>query len=453
MRHEQHSHDLVIIGTGTAAGVVARGCRKAGWSVAVIDHRPFGGTCALRGCDPKKVLIAAAEVMDGAQRMGSIDVISGQAQVNWAGLQRFKRSFTDPVPEHREQAFVKLGIETLHGRAHFISPNSVDVEGRVLSARHIVIASGAEPVRLPIEGFDNLLLSDDFLNLETLPKRLLLVGGGYIGFEFAHIASRAGAQVTMVDRDPRLLPGFDPDLVDMLIERTRALGVQIHLGHTVKAVRRQGQGVVVEAETEQGHVSFEADAAVHSGGRVPALADLSLDAADIAHTRGRLELDAQFRSVSNPAVFAAGDAASGPLPLTPVAALEAHVVLDTLLGKKGATVDYTGIPSAVFTLPQLARVGMLEAQAREQGLVFRVKHEKVPGWYTARRVNEPCYGYKVLVEEGSGRLLGAHIIGPDAGEVINLFGLVMRSGLPTDAIRHAIFAYPTAASDIESMLP
>ena len=453
MNQAQHTHDLIVIGTGTAANIVARGCRRAGWSVVVMDHRPFGGTCVLRGCDPKKMLIAAAEAMDGVQRMAAIDVIGGEVHVNWAALQHFKRGFTDPVPAQREKAFAELGIEALHGRARFIGRNNVDVEGRFLSARHIVIASGAEPVRLPIEGFDNLLLSDDFLSLAALPRRLILVGGGYIAFEFAHLASRAGAQVTIVERDSRLLPGFDPDLVDMLIERTRALGVQIHLGHTVKAVRKQGHDVVVEAETAQGSVSFTADAAVHSGGRAPALDDLGLNAAGVTHARGRLMLDAQFRSVSNPAVFAAGDAAGGPLPLTPVAALEAHVVLDTLLGKAGATADYTGIPSVVFTLPPLARVGLLEAQAHAQGLTFRVKHEQVPSWYTAQRVNERCYGYKVLVEEGSGRLLGAHIIGPEADEVINLFGFGMRSGLPADAIRHAIFAYPTAASDIGYMLP
>ncbi|MEX2260110.1 MAG: hypothetical protein WD672_15520, partial [Woeseia sp.] len=133
--------------------------------------------------------------------------------------------------------------------------------------------------------------------------------------------------------------------------------------------------------------------------------------------------------------------------------LEAHAVVDNLLGNKEATVDYTGIPSAVFTLPPLARVGLLEAEAKQQGLRFKVKHESVSGWFTARRVNESCYGYKVLVEEGSGRILGAHLIGPEAAEVINLFGFAMRSGLGADAIRHATFAYPTAASDIESMLP
>lgn len=448
------SYDLIVIGSGTAATVVAMGCRKAGWSVALIDHLPFGGTCALRGCDPKKVLVAAAEVMDGVRRMGEQGVIQGDAHIDWPALQRFKRSFTDPVPDKREQAYSRSGIDTFHGRARFTGPDTVMVEGHAeLQGRHLVIAAGAEPVRLPIDGAEHLAVSDDFLALEHLPKRLLLVGGGYIGFEFAHIAARAGAKITILHRGKHPLAGFDPDLVAMLVERTRALGVDIRLDHEVKAVRKSDSGFAVEVRGPKATITLETDLAVHSAGRVPALAALDLDAADIAHDRGRLKLDETFRSVSNAAVYAAGDAAGGPLPLTPVAGLQAHAVVANLLEGKRAGVDYAGIPSTVFTLPPLARVGLLEAEARAQGLRFRVKHQSVPDWYTARRVNEPCYAFKVLVEEGSERILGAHLLGPEAGEVINLFGFAMRSGLTAAAIRHATFAYPSAASDIESMLP
>lgn len=448
-----NSYDLIVIGTGTAATVTAMGCRKAGWTVAIIDHLPFGGTCALRGCDPKKMLIAATEVIDGFERMGSIGTVKGELHIDWAALQRHKHSFTDPVPDKREQGYAKQGIDAYHGQARFTGRDSVIVDGKTLKARHFVIATGAEPVKLPLEGTGHLALSDDFLNLEALPRRIVLVGGGYVGFEFAHIAARAGASVTVLNRGTHALTGFDPDLVTLLVERTRALGVDVRLGHEVKAVRNSSGGFEVEADGPDGRIVVETDLAIHSGGRSPALEALDLDAAGIAHDQGRLTLDASFRSTSNPAVYAAGDAAGGPLPLTPVAALEAHAVVDNLLGKQDAMVDYTGIPSVVFTLPSLARVGLLEAEARDHGLRFRVKHEIVPGWLTARRINEPCYGYKVLVEEGSERILGAHLIGPEASEVINLFGFAMRNGLTTAAIKHATFAYPSAASDIESMLP
>ena len=448
-----NTHDLIVIGTGTAATVTAMGCRKAGWSVAIIDHLPFGGTCALRGCDPKKMLIAATEVIDGFERMGGIDTVKGELHIDWAALQRHKRSFTDPVPGTREQNYAKAGVDAYHGRARFTDRDSVMVQGKTLKARYIVIAAGAEAFKLPIEGAEHLALSDEFLNLESLPKRIVLVGGGYIGFEFAHIAARAGASVTVLNRGPHALTGFDPDLVTLLVERTRALGVDVRLGYEVKTVRKCSTGFEIEAQGPDGLVTRQADLVVHSGGRAPALLALDLDAAGIAHDKGRLTLDKTFRSTSNPVVYAAGDAAGGPLPLTPVAALEAHAVVANLLENKGATVDYTGIPSAVFTLPPLARVGLLEAQAHAQGLRFRVKHESVPSWFTARRVNEPCYGYKVLVEEGSERILGAHLIGPEASEVINLFGFAMRNGLTAAAVKHATFAYPSAASDIASMLP
>lgn len=448
-----HTHDLIVIGTGTAASVTASACREAGWSVVVIDHRPFGGTCALRGCDPKKMLVAAAEVIDGAQRMSEKEVINGDLSIDWPALQRFKRSFTDPVPARSEQNYAAQGIETVHGMARFSGHNSVAVEGRTLTAPHILIATGAEPVKLPIEGFEHLSTSTDFLDLEQLPPRIVLVGGGFVGFEFAHIAARAGAQVTLINRGDQPLSGFDPDLVTLLIERTRALGVDVRLGYTAKAIRKNGASFSVETEGPDGTVHFEAELAVNSGGRAPALEALDLDAAGIDHAKGRLKLDAHFCSVSNPAVYAAGDAAGGPLPLTPVAALEARVVVSQLLGKPATPVDYANIPSVVFTLPPLARVGLQEAEAREQGLAFSVKHESVPDWYTARRVNESTYAFKVLVEDKTGRILGAHLIGPDAAEVINLFALAMRNGLTADAIRHTTFCYPTAASDIEYMLP
>ncbi|MEO7159034.1 MAG: FAD-dependent oxidoreductase, partial [Polaromonas sp.] len=220
-----NTHDLIVIGTGTAATVTAMGCRKAGWSVAIIDHQPFGGTCALRGCDPKKMLIAATEVIDGFERMGGIDTVKGELHIDWAALQRHKRSFTDPVPDKREQTYAKAGIDAYRGQAHFTDRDTVLVEGQTLKARHIVIAAGAEAIKLPIEGAEHLALSDEFLNLESLPKRIVLVGGGYIGFEFAHIAARAGASVTVLNRGPQALTGFDPDLVTLLVERTRSLGV------------------------------------------------------------------------------------------------------------------------------------------------------------------------------------------------------------------------------------
>ncbi len=316
-----HQFDLVVIGTGTAATVTATRCRAAGWRVAVIDHRPFGGTCALRGCDPKKMLVAAAEVMDGLDRMADIDVIEGHASIDWAALQRFKRSFTDPVPANRERMYRKQGIATFHGKARLAGPNQVEIGNETLAAKHIVIAAGAEPARLPIDGAEHLMPSDAFLELEALPQRLVLIGGGFIGFEFAHVAARAGAEVVILNRGPRPLKHFDPDLVAALVKRSEALGIRVLCGHEAKAVTRQDHGYVVHAAGPDGNITLAADQVVHSGGRVPTLADLDLTTGKIEHENMRIRRSEHLQSVSNPAVYVAGDAGAPPLPLTPIAAI------------------------------------------------------------------------------------------------------------------------------------
>ena len=246
MNASANHYDLVVIGTGTAAGAAAVRCRSAGWRVAMIDSRPFGGTCALRGCDPKKVLLAAAEATDAAASLAEGRRARARPQIDWPVLMRFKRSFTDPVPESRRRKYAELGIDAREGRARLAGRAAVTVNGATLHARHILIASGAEPVPLPIEGAELLATSDDFLSLERLPRRIGLVGGGYIAFEFAHIAARAGAQVTMFQRGERALPQFDPELVDALIMHSRRLGIDVRLGCEVGALRKGRDGVVMQ---------------------------------------------------------------------------------------------------------------------------------------------------------------------------------------------------------------
>jgi glutathione reductase (NADPH) len=190
--------DLIVIGTGTAASTVAYECRSAGWDVAVIDSRPFGGTCALRGCDPKKVLVGAAEVVDWVRRMSGRGVRADDARIEWAELMRFKRSFTGPVPQSSERSFAKAGIAAFHGRARFVGSTALQVGDDVLEGRHVVIAAGAMPRKLGIPGEQYITTSDQFLELEQLPRRIVFIGGGYISFEFAHVSARAGAEVTIL---------------------------------------------------------------------------------------------------------------------------------------------------------------------------------------------------------------------------------------------------------------
>jgi glutathione reductase (NADPH) len=443
------AYDVIVIGTGTAAQVVSSRVRRAGRSVAIIDHRPFGGTCALRGCDPKKMLVSGAEATDWARRMRRRGV-AGDLRIDWKELIAFKRTFTEPVPRKREEGFAKQGIDAFHGIASFSGPDTLLVEGRAIKGRNIVIAAGARPVPLGFPGAEHAITSDAFMELEDLPKRIVMVGGGYIAAEFSHIAARAGAKVTVLQRAERMLTRFDSDLVGWLMEKFADIAIEVQTGTAVEAIERAGGGFRVRAQTKSREVAIDADLVVHAAGRAPDLGALNLAAAGVAVEHGRIALILQ--SVSNPAVYAAGDAAAKGPPLTPVSSHDGKVVAANLLEGNRHRPDYRGVPSVAFTLPPIAAVGLSEAAAREQAPTLRVNSATVPDWYTARRVGEPVYGYKTLVEGDSGRILGAHLVGPHADEVINLFGLAIRHNLTVDDLKSTMFAYPTGASDIGYML-
>ena len=445
-------YDLIVIGTGTGASVAASRCRSAGWSVAVIDHLPFGGTCALRGCDPKKVLVGAAEAIDRSRRMRGNGITGGEPAIAWNDLIKFKRTFTKPVPAMKEKNFAKNGIDAYHGRAKFRGPRSVEVGGEVLEGRFILIAVGAVPMRLGILGEEHLITSTGFLELDQLPKKIVLLGGGFIAAEFAHIAARAGALVTVLEQADRLLTPFDPDLVRWLMEKFHELGIDVRLKTRVTAVEKSGDELSVRAFSNGKDEVFTADLVVHAAGRVPDLDLLDLAVAGVANEKGRLRLNEFLQSVSNPAVYAVGDAAMSGPPLTPVASHDAKVASANMMNGNHQKPNYLGVPSVAFTIPPIASVGLSEKQARENGLKFRIRSENASNWYTTRRVAETVYGFKVLVEEGTDRILGAHLIGPHVDEVINIFALAIRKGLTAEDLKTTMFAYPTGASDISYMV-
>ncbi|MBI2640308.1 MAG: NAD(P)/FAD-dependent oxidoreductase [Candidatus Sungbacteria bacterium] len=446
--------DLIVIGTGAAGSSVADRCRKAGWSVAVIDELPFGGTCALRGCDPKKVLVGAADLIDWHRRMQKLGVVTGNTAINWEALMHFKRTFTDPIPMDREESYKKADIAVFHGTARFIDKTTVQVGNTVLRGRFIHVAVGAKPMRLGISGEEHLITSTQFLELASLPKRILFVGGGYISFEFAHVAARAGAKVTILHRGARPLEGFDSDLVANLMEATKSAGIAIELDTAVEAIEKLENGFAVRGITKKSPKIFEGDLVVHGAGRLPAVDGLDLEKADVAYTRKGITVNKYFQSVSNPAVYAAGDAKTlpGSLPLTPVAGYEGSIVATNLLEGNRLTPDYTGVPSVVFTIPPLATVGLSENGARSQGFEFSVNTGDMSDWYSSRRINAKHARYKVLLENKSRKIIGAHLLGPHAEEVINLFALAIRKGLVASDIEEMLWAYPTHASDTNYMV-
>ncbi len=444
--------DLIVIGTGSAGSAPAYRCRRAGWRVGVVDELPYGGTCALRGCDPKKVLVGAAEVADWHRRMQGRG-LSGDTHISWPELMRFKRTFTDPVPADREKAFQEAGIATYHGPARFESPERLSVDGQLLEARHFVVAAGAKPRHLGIPGEEYLLTSTAFLELDQLPARIAFLGAGYISFEFAHVSQRAGAQATIIGRG-KPLQHFEQDLVTRLVDHTRSVGIELRLDTEVTGLEKRGGGYRLLLDAQGRRETIDADLVIHGGGRVPNTEGLDLRAADVAtEPDGGVRVNEFLQSVTNPRVYAAGDAAAAPgsLPLTPVAGYEGAIVASNLLKGNARRPDYRGIPSVVFTVPPLAGVGLTESEARAQELDIRIKVDDTSSWYSNRRVAETCAMFKVIVDEAD-RIVGAHLLGPHAEEVINLFALAIRSGVPATDLKHLLYAYPTGGSDVPYML-
>lgn len=445
--------DLVVLGAGTAATTAANKCAKAGWSVAIVDSKPYGGTCPLRGCDPKKMLRRGAEIVDAAQLMRGKGIVDDGLRIDWAELVAFKRSFTEAMPPKFESGLKKNGVATFHGAARFVGERAVEIEGEGrVEGRRILVATGAMPRPMDQPGAEHLLDNEEFMELDSLPRRIVFVGGGYISFEFAHMAARAGAEVTIINHGDRVLKGFDPDLVDRLVARSREAGIAIRPNTSLTSVEKADGAFRVEAERDGQRQRIDADLVVHGAGRVPAVEPLDPAAAGIETEGGGVKVTPGLRSVSNPAVWAAGDAAkAGGPPLTPVASYEGETAANNMLNDTDEAPDHSGVPSVVFTIPELAQVGLSEDEAKQQHPSARVVFNDTGDWFSNLRVGESCAATKVILAE-DGRILGAHLLGPEYAELINFFGLAIRLGLKADDLERMVAAYPTVGSDLGSML-
>ncbi len=447
---ETEIFDVIVIGTGSGASV-AHKCAKAGKKVAIIDSNPYGGTCQLRGCDPKKVLVGISQALDMSNRLLNKGVTE-PAKLSWKDMMRFKHTFTDPTPSKNDQSLIEAGVNTFHGRAAFQSENILKVNGQLLKAEKFVLANGAKPAKLSIPGEEFLIDSTSFLSLNELPNELLLIGGGYIAFEFGHLAARMGVKVKIIHRGEMPLENFDQDMVRNLLTATRLLGIELILDTEVKAVVKENNRLVVHAEARGKEISFMTTLAVHAAGRTADIDDMQLEKANIAYGEKGVEVNDYLQSVSNPNVYACGDVNNKGLPLTPVGAKEAIIVASNLLKGNHTEIDYGHIPSNVFTVPALAMVGLTEQLAKSQGLNYKVNYEETTSWFASRRLNEPISAYKVLLDKDTNQVLGAHLLGPHAEDVINIFTVAMNGNIKGDQLRKMIFSYPTNASDIVYML-
>ena len=445
--------DLIVIGAGMAGVAAANKCAAQGWTVAIVDSLPYGGTCALRGCDPKKILRRGAEIIDSARLMDGKGINSDGLSINWTDLMKHKHGFTDPVPQSMEDGLTDSGVTTLHGRAHFTDSHTLEINDTPYAADRFLVATGARPRALDFPGSEHLVDSTDFLDLDALPPRILFVGGGFISFEFAHIVARAGTSAVVVDRGERPLKSFDPDLVELLIDRSRQAGIEPRSLTSIVDVQPSEGGYRVTLEHDGTQETIETDLVVHGAGRVADLTNLGLDAAGVEWGEHGIQVADHLQSTTNPAVWAAGDSAdTAGMPLTPVAVSEAKVAASNMIKGKTTAPDYTGIPTAVFTIPELTRVGMLESEAREHGIDLAVRYSDTSDWYSNYRIGETTAAAKILINESNDQIVGAHLLGPEYGELVNTLGLAIKLGLTTRQLKSATAAYPTVGSDLGSML-
>jgi len=445
-------YDVFVIGTGTAGKGVAKDCAAAGMNVAIADNREYGGVCPNRGCDPKKVLVGATEIVQLAENLKGKGITSVPG-INWQDLQKFKENFTVAIPAATEKDLKKAGIEMYHQSPKFLDENTLSVEGKTVTADKIVIATGNKPRALKIPGREHLLHSDDFLELAALPDEIIFIGAGYIGMEFAHIAARCGSKVTVIEFGPRPLAPFEGEIVNHLTEASEALGIQFIFNAEASQIEHLQTNYRVSYKKNGKTETVKAKAVFNTAGRVPSIDELDLEKGNVAFERKGISVNEFLQNTTNKKVYACGDvSASGSLPLTPVSSQESRIVSINIRNGNSEKMDFPPVPSVVFTHPQVSVIGLTEEEAKAKGYDIVVEYKSVPKWYNAKRINEKTYAYKTIRDKERNLILGAHIIAPHAGEMINLFVLAMCGKLKCEEIKAMIFAYPTWGNDIKGMV-
>ncbi len=443
----EFTYDVVIIGSGASGTTVAFEAQAAGLKVAIVEERSWGGTCVLRGCDPKKVLVGAAEARNLSTRLRGKG-IKEAATISWTDLMAFKETFVEDVPESRLESFQEAGIETFFGPASFQNENTLQVGNDILSAKKIVIATGATPNTLKVEGQEHIQTSDDFLSLEKLPDSVVFIGGGYISFEFASIALAAGRDVHIIHHNSEPLKKFDPDFVAALVATLKEEGIHFHFDTDITKINKNGEKLHIEGKNG---FSLETDLIIGATGRTPNIAHLALDKANIDYTKKGITVNEKLQTPNHPHIYACGDvAATKGAPLTPVVSMEAALVAKNILGGN-EKIDYPAIPSVIFTSPKLASIGISMEEANANPEKYQIKNHDTTNWYTYRRTNEKIALAKIIEDRETGQIKGAHFLSEEADYMINYIAILMKANLTLADLQSVIFAYPSPASDLTAL--
>jgi len=346
----------------------------------------------------------------------------------------------------------RRGVEVIRERGRFVAPNAVTVGGETLEAKHIVIATGSTPRRLPFPGAELMITSDDVLSERRLPASVVFVGGGVIALEFSHVYARAGVEVTILEALPRLLANMDVDAVAELRRETERIGVAIHTGVEIRRIEKTSDRLRVAYEEGNLERVAEADRVINGAGRVPLLDDLDLVAGEITAEQQKIATDAYLRSASNLAVYVCGDAAAVTAQLSPIATYQGRIVGRNIVEGPKHIPDYACIPSCVFTVPALASVGLTQVSAETDGTELRVAVNDMREWLSGRTYAETAAWAKLVIDKRTDRILGAHLLGHAGEELIHIFALAMKYGISATELRDFVYGFPTFSADIKSMI-
>src|SRR5215210_1890320 len=454
----QH-YDAVVIGSGQGGNPLAGALAGAGRKTAVIEREHVGGTCMNEGCTPTKTMVASARVAYLDRRSSDYGVQNGSVNVDMVEVRQRKRDIVESFRGGSEQRLEDTeNLDLIHGEARFTGPKELEIrlddgETVQLTAENLFINVGARPGGVPVEGIDTVpaLNSTTIMELDEVPDHLLVLGGGYVGLEFAQMFRRFGSEVTVVQRGPQLLAREDADVAEAVAEILDEDGIDVLLETEAQSARRdESGGIQLTVSGPDGERTLSGSHLLVAAGRPPNTDLLNLEAAGIGtDKRGFVKVDDKLET-NVPGVYALGDVKGGPA-FTHVSYDDYRVIQTNLLDGGGATIADRLIPYTVFIDPQLGRVGLSEAEAREQGREVLVG--TMPMSYVARalEMDESRGMMKVVVDAGTGRILGCAVLGIEGGEIMAMIQIAIMGGLPYTALRDGMFAHPTLAESLNTL--
>jgi len=438
--------DLFVIGGGSAGVRCARIAAGHGARVGIAEERFWGGTCVNVGCVPKKLLVQAGEYGGWADDAAGFGWTIKKGPHNWARLIAAKDAEISRLNGIYKRLLDGAGAQIFEARATFIDAHTLDVGGKRVTAQHIVIGTGGHPVRLPIPGAELGIISDDAFYLPTMPKRVAVIGSGYIAVEFAGIFAALGAQVDLVYRQPLPLRGFDQDMREALAEALTAQGITLHPGSRPQQLAADGDERVLTLNDGR---ALRTDLVFFATGRAPATQNLGLENAGVqTNDAGAVIIDQNLRTTA-PGVYAMGDV-TDRLNLTPVAIAEGHALADSLFGRNPRSISLRNVATAVFSTPPVATVGLTEEQAAEHGPVDVYVSKFTPMRHTlSGRARKSTM--KLVVDQASQKVVGAHMLGEDAPEIMQGLAIALVMGATKADFDRTIGIHPTAAEEYVTM--